>query len=65
MPQQHVFVALYVGDTVKTARPIAANAEPSLVKYVCNHLLQADKAERSRTRKRRALRIVAGKEEQR
>lgn len=40
MPKPHVFVAVYVGDTIADARIVAASADPQLVSHVAAELLQ-------------------------
>jgi len=39
MSDTYAFVAIYTGDTIATARLIAASADPSLVQYVATRLL--------------------------
>lgn len=39
MPEPHVFVAVYVGDTIAEARIVAASADPALVSHVATELL--------------------------
>ena len=40
MPKPHVFVAVYVGDTIADAKIVAASADPRLVNHVATELLQ-------------------------
>ncbi len=39
MPEPHVFVAIYIGDTIAEAKIVAASADPALVNHVASELL--------------------------
>lgn len=69
MPKQHAFLAVYAGETVCSAKLLAATADPALVNLVVEKLLRTPACPSDQvtdaieTGRRNALRLVVSDEE--